>query len=101
MQGSENPEAAEKAPVGARVSPLERRMVGQWRAWGWHAIAEDYDRMKAASFKPAPRRRDPPAPEAFAPWTPPPEQEWMSQWRRFEEQQKVMSAEYERWNGGW
>lgn len=46
VQSSENPEAAEKAPIGARVSPLERRMVEQWRARGWHAVADDYLRMK-------------------------------------------------------
>ncbi len=63
-------------------------------------VLEDYDRMRAESFRPAPRRRKPQAPESSAPWTPPPEPEEMRRWRAFEEQQRAMQAEYERWTGG-
>lgn len=62
-------------------------------------VLEDYDRMMGAGSKPAPRR-DPPVLEAFAPWTPPPEPEWLKRYRELEELQKAMSAECERWSGG-
>lgn len=74
---------------------FNRQFRGYLERWG---LAEDYDRMTAKSFRPRPR--EPQAPEAFAPWTPPPEPEGLKRWREIEERQKAMQAEYERM-GGW
>ncbi len=60
-------------------------------------VLEDWDRMMASSSRPAPRPREPQASEALAPWTPPPEPEGLKRWREFQERQKAMQAQYERW----
>lgn len=83
------------APDGGFLDPFREQIRGHLERWG---ALEDYDRMKADLFKPAPRPRS--APEASAPWTPPPEPEWLTRHREFEEQQKAMNAKYGRIGGG-
>lgn len=76
---------------------IRQQFRGELERWG---ALEDYDRMRAASSRPVPRPRSRSDPEAFVPWTPPPEPEWLRQHRAFEERQKAMSERYERMGGG-
>lgn len=81
---------------GWLAKEFNRQFRGHLERWG---MLEDYDRMTAASSRAVPRPRAPTVPKASAPWTPPPEPEWLKRHREFEEQQKAMEAKYGRMGG--